>query len=49
MIQLKKNTQSGKASFLFFLIYFFLINLSLPLIANENNEQIKKKYTTWKI
>jgi len=38
MIQLKKNTQSGKASFLFFLIYFFLINLSLPLIANENNE-----------
>ena len=35
MIQLKKNTQSGKVNFLFFLIYFFLISLSLPLIANE--------------
>ncbi|MDB9739290.1 DUF2155 domain-containing protein [Candidatus Pelagibacter sp.] len=38
MIQLKKNTQSGKVSFLFFLIYFFLINSSLPLVANTNNE-----------
>ena len=38
MIQLKKNTQPGKASFLFLLIYFFLINLSSPLVANENNE-----------
>ena len=38
MIQLKKNTQSGKGSFLFLLIYFFLINLSSPLVANENNE-----------
>ena len=38
MIQLKRNIQSGKVSFLFFLIYFFLINLSSPLIANENNE-----------
>jgi len=38
MIQLKKNTQSGKASFLFLLIYFFLISLSLPLVANENDE-----------
>ncbi len=35
MIQSKKNTQSGKVNFLFFLIYFFLINQSLPLIANE--------------
>ena len=35
MIQLKKNTQSGKVNFLFFLIYFFLISQSLPLIANE--------------
>ena len=35
MIQLKKNTQSGKVSFLFLLIYFFLISQSLPLIANE--------------
>ena len=35
MIQLKKNTQSGKVNFLFFLIYFFLISQPLPLIANE--------------
>ncbi len=35
MIQSKKNIQSGKINFLFFLIYFFLINQSLPLIANE--------------
>ena len=38
MIQLKKNIQSGKVSFLFLLIYFFLTSLSLPLVANENNE-----------
>ena len=38
MIQSKKNIQSGKVNFLFFLIYFFLINLSSPLVANENNE-----------
>ncbi|MDA7638593.1 DUF2155 domain-containing protein [Candidatus Pelagibacter sp.] len=35
MIQLKKNTQSGKVSFLFLLIYFFLISQSLPLTVNE--------------
>ena len=35
MIQLKKNTQSGKVNFLFFLIYFFLISQPLPIIANE--------------
>jgi len=35
MIQLRKNIQSGKVNFLFFLIYFFLISQSLPLIANE--------------
>jgi len=35
MIQSKKNIQSGKVNFLFFLIYFFLISYSLPLIANE--------------
>ena len=35
MIQTKKNIQSGKVNFLFFLIYFFLISQSLPLIANE--------------
>ena len=35
MIQSKKNIQPGKVNFLFFLIYFFLINQSLPLIANE--------------
>jgi hypothetical protein len=35
MIQSKKNIQSGKVNFLFFLIYFFLINQPLPLIANE--------------
>ena len=35
MIQLKKNIQSGKVNFLIFLIYFFLISQSLPLIANE--------------
>ena len=38
MIRSKKNIQSGKVNFLFFLVCFFLINLSLPLIANENNE-----------
>jgi hypothetical protein len=38
MILLKKNIQSGKVSFLFLLIYFFLTSLSSPLIANENNE-----------
>ena len=35
MIQSKKNIQSGKVNFLLFLIYFFLISQSLPLIANE--------------
>ena len=35
MIQSKKNIQSGKVNFLFFLIYFFLISQSLPLMANE--------------
>ena len=35
MIQLKKNIRSGKVNFLFFLIYLFLINQPLPLIANE--------------
>ena len=39
MIQLKKNTQSGKVSFLFFLIYYLLISLPSPLIANENKEE----------
>ena len=35
MIQLKKNIQSGKVNFLFFLIYFLLISQPLPLRANE--------------
>ena len=35
MIQSKKNIQSGKVNFLFFLVCFFLISLPLPLIANE--------------
>ena len=35
MIQSKRNIQSGKVNFLFFLIYFFLISQPLPLIANE--------------
>ncbi len=35
MLQSKKNIQSGKVNFLYFLIYFFLISQSLPLIANE--------------
>jgi hypothetical protein len=35
MIQSKKNIQSGKINFLFFLVYFFLISQPLPLIANE--------------
>ena len=35
MIQLKKNIQSGKVNFLFFLIYFFLISQPISLIANE--------------
>lgn len=35
MIQSKKNIQSGKVNFLFFLVCFFLISQSLPLIANE--------------
>ncbi|MDA9108706.1 DUF2155 domain-containing protein [Candidatus Pelagibacter sp.] len=38
MIQLKKNIQPGKVSFLFLLIYFFLINLSSPIVANESDE-----------
>ena len=37
MILLKKNIQPGKVSFLFFLIYFFLISPS-SLVANENDE-----------
>ena len=35
MIQLKKNIQSGKVNFLIFLIYFFLISQTLPLMAND--------------
>ena len=35
MNQSKRNIQSGKVNFLFFLIYFFLISQSLPLIAYE--------------
>jgi len=35
MIQSKKNIQSGKVNFLFFLVYFFLISQPLPLMANE--------------
>ena len=35
MIQLKKNIQSGKVNFLFFLIYFFLISQPFLLKANE--------------
>jgi hypothetical protein len=35
MIQSKKNIQSGKVNFLFFLVYFFLISQPLPLIADE--------------
>ena len=35
MIQSKKNIQSGKVNFLFFLVYFFLISQPIPLIANE--------------
>jgi len=38
MILLKKNIQSGKVSFLFLLIYFFLTSISSSIIANENNE-----------
>ena len=38
MIQLKKNTQSGKFSFLFFLICYLLISLPSPIIANEIKE-----------
>ena len=42
MIQSKKNIQSGKVNFLFFLIYFFLISQPLPLIANvESFVEIK--------
>ena len=36
MIRSKKNIQSGKVNFLFILI-FFLISQSLPLIANEES------------
>ncbi len=35
MIQSKRNIQSGKVNFLFFLVCFFLISQPLPLIANE--------------
>jgi hypothetical protein len=38
MTQLKKNTQSGKVNFLFFLIYFFCISFLSSLVANENYE-----------
>ena len=38
MIQLKKNTQSGKVNFLLFLIYFFFISFLSSLVANENYE-----------
>ena len=38
MIQLKRNTQSGKVNFLFFLIYFSLISLPSSLVASGNNE-----------
>ena len=37
MIQSKKNIQSGKVNFLFFLVCFFLIIQPLPLIANEGS------------
>ena len=43
MIQSKKNIQSGKVNFLFFLIYFFLISQSLPLIANLEGRFIEIK------
>ena len=46
MIQLKRNTQSGKVNFLFFLIYFFLISLPSSLIANES---IERKFIEIKI
>ena len=36
MIQLKKNIQSGKVNFLFFLIYFFLISTPSSIIALES-------------
>ena len=35
MIQSKRNIQSGKVNFLFFLVYFFSISQPLPLIADE--------------
>ncbi|WP_415314050.1 DUF2155 domain-containing protein [Candidatus Pelagibacter sp. Uisw_106] len=38
MSQSKKNTQPGKVSLLFFLIYFFLISLPSLLVANESDE-----------
>tara|TARA_B100000787_G_scaffold36036_1_gene25237 strand:+ start:299 stop:706 length:408 start_codon:yes stop_codon:yes gene_type:complete len=38
MIQLKRNIQSGKVNFLFFLIFFFLISSPSLLVAYENNE-----------
>ncbi|WP_415321337.1 DUF2155 domain-containing protein [Candidatus Pelagibacter sp. Uisw_092] len=40
MNQLKKNILAGKVNFLFILIYFFLINISLPsMAANEYEEK----------
>jgi len=40
MNKLKKNTQVGKVSFILFLFYLFLINVSSSVIALENsNEQ----------
>ena len=36
MIQSKKNIQSGKVNFLFFLIYFFLISTPSSIIALES-------------
>jgi len=38
MNKLKKNIQVGKVNFILILAYFFLVNLSLPLIALENHD-----------
>ena len=45
MKKLKKNTLFGKDNFILILIYFFLTNLSLPLVALEksNNNFIEIK------
>ena len=39
MNKLKKNTQVGKIKFLLIFFFFYIINVSSPLIAQENSKE----------